>query len=69
MIPKTEGVPALDELLAQYADVFPDYLPHYLPQEREFSMWIPIKLGCQPTSQAPYSISAEAQTAVEETLA
>jgi hypothetical protein len=68
-IPKTEGVPALDKLLSEYADVFPDDLPHDLPQEREFSMRIPIKPGCQPTSQAPYRISAEAQTAVKETLA
>ena len=32
-------------------------------------MQIPIKQGCQPMSQAPYSILAEAQTAVKETLA
>eukprot|EP00961_Rhodomonas_salina_P058412 784861-Rhodomonas_salina.7 len=41
-IPHASGIPGLEELLQEYADVFPDDLPAELPIKLEFEMKIPL---------------------------
>ncbi len=36
------GLPALEELLGEFLDVFPEDLPAETSPEREITMWIPI---------------------------
>ena len=61
-------LPGLDQVLKEFADVFPEDLPCELPIDRDFNMKIPIKPGCQPTHQAPYRLSNQAQEMARQTL-
>ncbi len=45
------GLPALEELLKEFKDVFPEDLPAESPPEREITMRIPIKPGSKPPHQ------------------
>ena len=62
------SLPGLDQVLKEFADVFPEDLPCELPPDREFNMKIPIKPGCHPTHQAPYRISDKAAEMARQTL-
>ena len=61
-------LPGLEQVLKEFADVFPEDLPCQLPPDREFNMKIPIKPGCHPTHQAPYRISEKAAEMARQTL-
>eukprot|EP00961_Rhodomonas_salina_P013875 185713-Rhodomonas_salina.1 len=67
-IPHSSGIPGLEELLQEYADVFPEDLPAELPIKREFEMKIPLKPDAQPQSQVLHWISSSAREAVMATL-
>ena len=53
-ISSPSGHPALEELLREFKDVFPEDLPAETPPEREITMQIPIKAGSTQPHQAPY---------------
>lgn len=64
--PKVKRVPPqLQEVLDQYADVFPAELPPELPPQRSIEHEVVLKPGAKPSNRAPFRLSKVEQAALE----
>ena len=67
-IPRQSGIPELEALLLEFKSVFPEDLPKNVLVDREIEMRIPLRPGFEPSCQAPYCASHEAQEMIEKTV-
>ncbi len=62
---RPSGLPALDKLLLEFQDVFPEDLPAETPLELEIT---PSNQGSKPPHQAPYQVPPGADATIMQTL-
>ena len=66
-IPRQSGIPELEALSLEFKYVFPEDLPKNVLVDQEIKMCIPLRPGFEPSCQAPYRASNEAQEMIEKT--
>ena len=67
-IPLQSGIPELEALLLEFKSIFPEDLPKNVLVDWEIEMHIPLCPGFEPSCQAPYCASQEAQEMIEKTV-
>ena len=62
------GIPELEALLLEFKYVFPEDLPKNVLVDKKIEICIPLHPGFEPSCQAPYHSSHEAQEMIKKTV-